>query len=79
MNIFSHIAAAFHTLFLNKMRTGLSMLGIIIGVGSVIVLVAIGQGAQASITSKVQSLGTNLITVSPGSTSQSNVRVSSMG
>ncbi len=52
----------------NKVRTTLTMLGIIIGISSVIIMVSIGQGAQASITSRIQSIGANLITVSPGAT-----------
>lgn len=51
----------------NKVRTGLTMLGIIIGIGSVIAMVAIGQGAQGSIQSRIQSLGSNLIQITPGS------------
>lgn len=50
----------------NKVRTALTMLGIVIGISSVIVMVSIGQGAQASIQSSIQSIGSNLITVSPG-------------
>lgn len=56
------------------MRAGLSMLGIIIGVASVVIMIAIGDSAQKSIVSSVQSLGTNLLTISPGSQSASNVR-----
>lgn len=52
----------------NKVRTALTMLGIIIGISSVITLVSIGQGAQASIQSSIQSIGSNLIIVSPGAT-----------
>ena len=50
----------------NKVRSGLTILGIVIGISSVIAVVAIGQGAQTSITSTIQALGSNLITVSPG-------------
>jgi putative ABC transport system permease protein len=50
----------------NKARTSLTMLGIIIGISSVIIMVSIGQGATNSITSSIQSIGANLITVSPG-------------
>lgn len=62
----------------NKIRSGLTMLGVIIGISSVIVLVGVGQGATASITSNIASLGSNLIMVMPGSTSSSGVR-SAMG
>ncbi len=55
----------------NKLRTGLTMLGIIIGVGAVIALMAAGQGAQAGVTSKVRGLGSNLIFVKPATTGSS--------
>jgi len=50
----------------NKTRSGLTMLGIVIGISSVIALVSIGQGAASGITSSVQSLGSNLLQISPG-------------
>lgn len=50
----------------NKTRSGLTMLGIVIGIASVIAMVAIGTGAQSSIESKISSLGANLLTVQPG-------------
>jgi len=50
----------------NKARSGLTILGIVIGIGSVIALVSIGQGVQGSIESRIQSLGSNLILVQPG-------------
>lgn len=56
------------TLTLNKLRTGLAMLGIVIGIGSVIALVSLGQGSQAAVQSQIQSLGANLLTIIPGST-----------
>jgi putative ABC transport system permease protein len=52
----------------NKVRSGLTMLGIVIGISSVIALVAIGNGAQASIQSSIQSIGSNLLEVTPGAT-----------
>jgi putative ABC transport system permease protein len=57
----------------NKMRTLLTMLGIVIGVGAVIVMVAIGNGAQTQIRNQIKTLGTNLIVVTPGSTQQGGV------
>lgn len=56
----------FSALASNKVRTSLTMLGIIIGISSVIVMVAIGAGAQSSIQSSIQTLGSNLIIVYPG-------------
>src|SRR3989338_11246 len=61
------IHETYTALLSNKVRTGLTMLGIIIGIGSVIAMVAIGQGAQGTIQSNIQSLGANLIQVTPGS------------
>jgi putative ABC transport system permease protein len=54
------------TLTLNKMRTGLAALGIIIGIGSVIALISLGQASQKSVQNQIQSLGANLLTISPG-------------
>lgn len=50
----------------NKVRSGLTILGIVIGIGSVIAMISIGQGAQNSIEQSIQSIGSNLIMVSPG-------------
>lgn len=50
----------------NMVRSGLTMLGIVIGIGSVIAMVSIGQGAQSSIQSRIQSIGSNLVLVQPG-------------
>jgi putative ABC transport system permease protein len=58
----------------NKMRSALTMLGVIFGVGAVIAMVAIGQGAQASIRAKIASLGADSLVVLPGSTTQGGVR-----
>jgi putative ABC transport system permease protein len=61
-------------LYANKMRSILTVLGIVIGVAAVIAMLSIGRGASASITSQIESIGTNLVYVSPGSTNQSGVR-----
>ena len=50
----------------NKTRSGLTILGIVIGIGSVIAMISIGQGSTASIEARIQSMGSNLLTVSPG-------------
>lgn len=60
----------------NKTRTGLTMLGIIIGIGSVIAMVAIGAGAQGSIQSSIQSIGSNLVMVTPGAQRSPGFQVS---
>jgi len=65
---------SFTSLKLNKMRTGLAMLGIIIGIGSVIGLISIGESSKKSVTSRIESLGSNLVTVSPGSQRSGAVR-----
>ncbi|MBW7944592.1 ABC transporter permease [Patescibacteria group bacterium] len=62
------------TLTLNKLRTGLAMLGIVIGIGSVIALISLGQSSQRMIESQIQSLGSNLLTVSPGAQNSGAVR-----
>ncbi len=61
----------------NKVRTSLTMLGIIIGISSVIVMVSIGQGAQGSIQSSIQALGSNLLVISPGAQRTPGYQVSS--
>ena len=74
MSLFETLRIALSSLSSNKMRSALTMLGIIIGVGAVISLMSIGQGAQASITNQIKSMGTNLLFVSPGSTQSGGVR-----
>src|SRR5450756_205757 len=58
----------------NKMRSGLTMLGMIIGVAAVITMVSIGQGADAAVQKQIMSLGTNLLMVIPGATTSAGVR-----
>lgn len=60
----------------NKVRSGLTMLGIIIGISSVIAMIAIGQGAQGSIQSSIQAIGSNLILVTPGMQRGAGIQVS---
>ncbi|TRZ77200.1 FtsX-like permease family protein [bacterium] len=57
---------AFRSLMSDKVRSGLTILGIVIGIGSVIAMISIGQGSQNTIESNIQSLGSNLISVMPG-------------
>jgi putative ABC transport system permease protein len=64
MNIFENFRIAMRALSANKLRSGLTMLGIIIGVAAVVALMAVGEGATSGITSQVEGMGTNLITVS---------------
>ncbi len=65
---------ALRALARNKLRSFLTMLGIIIGVGAVIAMVAIGEGAKATIRSQIASLGTNVLIILPGTTTQGGVR-----
>ncbi len=74
MELIEQFTESFKTLTLNKTRTGLAILGIVIGIGSVIALVSLGQATQQSIQSQIQSLGSNMLTVNPGSINQSGVR-----
>lgn len=60
----------------NKARTGLTMLGIVIGIASVIAMISIGQGAQSSVQSSIQSLGSNLIQITPGNQSGPGAQIS---
>lgn len=64
MNLIESVRIALHSLPANKLRSGLTMLGIIIGVGAVIALVAAGAGAKAQVTEQFESLGSNLLTIS---------------
>lgn len=68
------LSESFSTLTINKMRTGLAILGIVIGIGSVIVLISLGQATQLQVQNQIQSLGANLLTVNPGSQNASGVR-----
>ena len=69
------IRIALRSLRVNKMRSALTMLGIIIGVGAVIAMVAVGAGASARVAEQIQSLGSNLIIVLSGSVTASGVRI----
>ncbi len=68
------VLVALKSIARNKMRSLLTMLGIIIGVGSVITMVALGEGSQKDIEDNVASLGTNLLMVRPGSITSGGVR-----
>jgi putative ABC transport system permease protein len=74
MNLKLTFRLALSALIRNKVRSLLTMLGIVIGVAAVIVTVAIGAGARASVQQSIASLGSNLIVVQPGSVTQTGVR-----
>jgi len=69
MNFFETFRVAFEAIVSNKVRSGLTMLGVIIGVMAVILLVSIGEGAQVYITKELTGMGTNLLVITPGKTS----------
>jgi putative ABC transport system permease protein len=66
MPVYNLLRAAYRSIMKNRLRSLLTSLGIIIGVGAVIIMVAIGQGSQKSIEEEITSLGSNLIVVFPG-------------
>ena len=70
LNFSQNIRSALRALLANKLRSGLTMLGIVIGVGAVVALMSIGTGAQASITNRIQGIGANLVTVFSGTRNQ---------
>jgi len=74
MKFYRLFIEALESLNANKMRSMLTVLGIVIGVAAVIAMLSIGRGAQASITSQIESIGTNLVYVAPGSTSEGGVQ-----
>ena len=73
---FGLLASVWSGISTHKLRSFLTMLGIVIGVGAVIILMSVGKGTTAKIVSNLSSLGTNLVYVQPGSTSSSGVRSS---
>jgi putative ABC transport system permease protein len=75
VNFLASIQIALRALRVNTLRTTLTMLGIIIGVAAVIVMIAIGAGAQARVEEQIRSLGSNLIIVLPGSVTAGGVRM----
>ena len=75
MSTFNVLRIATEALGRNLLRSALTSLGIIIGVAAVIVMMALGTGARQSITSRIQSLGTNVVTVSAGSFQMGGVRM----
>jgi putative ABC transport system permease protein len=74
MNLLITLRVAFRALARNKMRSMLTMLGIIIGVGAVIAMVGIGQGASATIQSQISQLGDNMLNIQAGSTNTGGMR-----
>jgi MacB-like periplasmic core domain len=77
--IFSLMREALRSMAGNRMRTFLTMLGLVIGVGAVVLMAAIGAGAQSQVELAIQSMGSNLFIVLPGSSTASGVRSGSGG
>jgi len=74
MKIFKLVGVAQSSLLKNKTRSLLTMLGIVIGVSAVVVMVAVGKGAQKNIEERISSLGTNILMIRPGSSSYGGIR-----
>jgi macrolide transport system ATP-binding/permease protein len=72
--LWENVRSAARSLLQNKMRAVLTILGILIGVGAVIAMVSVGQGATAGVTQRIQGLGSNFLTVTPGSANVGGVR-----
>src|SRR5512136_3415561 len=75
INIPSTFRISLRALRVNKMRSALTMLGIIIGVGAVIAMVAVGAGASQKISEQISSMGSNLLIILPGATTSGGVRM----
>jgi len=75
MNTLQLLRVALRSLAVNKLRSALTMLGIVIGVGAVIVMIAVGAGAQQRVEEQIRALGSNLLLVMPGSTTAGGVRM----
>ncbi len=75
INVPSTFKISLRALRVNKMRSALTMLGIIIGVGAVIAMVAVGTGASRKIAEQISSMGSNLLIILPGSTTAGGVRM----
>ena len=75
MNLFALFRVALRALAINKLRSALTMLGIVIGVGAVIVMIAVGAGAQQRVEEQIRALGSNLLLVMSGARTQGGVRL----
>ncbi|MEW5744651.1 MAG: ABC transporter permease [Nitrospirota bacterium] len=75
IDLSSTISISFRSLMVNKMRSSLTMLGIVIGVGAVIAMLAVGSGARQRIAEQISSMGSNLIIILPGATTSGGVRM----
>ena len=74
MSLLAVVGEALRALRLNRLRTALTMLGMIIGVAAVVLMLAVGQGAQTTVNQAISSMGSNLLMVVPGATSSGALR-----
>ena len=79
MKILDSFRSALQSLVTNKLRSALTMLGVIIGVAAVIAMVAVGNGASQQVQSSVLALGSNLVTVTPQAMSDQGLRGAGRG
>ena len=75
MGLLETAKISLRSLWANKMRSGLAILGVIIGVGAVIVMIAVGRGASLQIESHISSMGSNILIIVPGTTTSGGVRM----
>jgi putative ABC transport system permease protein len=78
MNFMNILKVAYNALRRNKMRSALTMLGIVIGVGSIIAMTGVGAGAQQEIDNQTAAFGTNMITIRPGGVTAGGIRIRSL-
>ncbi|HEV2010982.1 MAG TPA: ABC transporter permease, partial [Candidatus Limnocylindria bacterium] len=74
MKVLDSFRSALQSIIVNKLRSALTMLGVIIGVASVIAMVAVGNGASEQVQSTVLALGSNLVSVQPGQQTDQGLR-----
>src|ERR1700683_5020258 len=72
MNVVETFRTALEAVVSRRLRSGLTVLGIMIGIAAVILTVGLGEGAQQQVSSEITALGSNLLTVSPGSTTSAS-------
>ena len=75
MNFFESLRVAWRALRVNKLRSMLTALGIIVGVAAVVCMVSVGAGAQAQVSEKIRTLGANLLLITPAAQSSGGVRM----
>ncbi|MFN7673437.1 MAG: ABC transporter permease, partial [Betaproteobacteria bacterium] len=74
MNLMQVFLEAFRAMGMNRLRAGLTMLGIIIGVGAVVLMLAIGESVREDINKRIAAMGSNVMVIFPGSSTSNGVR-----